>query len=277
MTQTTDSQPPRRERKVTRVQVARTEQLTPTVVRVVLTGDELADFSVGEYTDHYVKLLFPDPDDTDLPERPRAYTVRAWDTAAMELTLDIVVHGDEGLAGPWASGAQPGDEIGFIGPGGAYTPDATANWHLLVGDESALPAIAVALERIAEIGTAAPVHVFLEVEDEREHQELTQPAGARITWLHRVDRPEHPGAALVEAVRTLTFPEGAVHAFVHGDADFVRQIRRHLRVDRGIDLDRLSISGYWRRGRTDEGWRSEKRDWNREVETEEQAMLQQQA
>ncbi|MGE9807546.1 siderophore-interacting protein [Janibacter sp. G1551] len=277
MTQTTDSQPPRRERKVTRVQVARTEQLTPTVVRVVLTGDELADFSVGEYTDHYVKLLFPDPDGTDLPERPRAYTVRAWDTAAMELTLDIVVHGDEGLAGPWASGAQPGDEIGFIGPGGAYTPDATANWHLLVGDESALPAIAVALERIAEIGTAAPVHVFLEVEDEREHQELTQPAGARITWLHRVDRPEHPGAALVEAVRTLTFPEGAVHAFVHGDADFVRQIRRHLRVDRGIDLDRLSISGYWRRGRTDEGWRSEKRDWNREVETEEQAMLQQQA
>ena len=76
----------------------------------------------------------------------RTYTVRSWAPAARELTLDFVVHGDEGLAGPWAQQAQPGQQVRFLGPGGAYSPSQDADWHLLAGDESALPAIAAALE-----------------------------------------------------------------------------------------------------------------------------------
>ena len=80
------------------------------------------------------------------------------------------------------------------------------------------------------------------------------------------------GEALVEAVRALEFPAGQVHAFVHGEATFVRELRRLLRVERGVPLDRLSISGYWRRGMDDEGWRSTKADWNQQVAAEEAAV-----
>lgn len=136
-------------------QVVRTEQITPHMVRVVLGGDGLAGFELAGFADHYVKLCFaPEGADYAHPfdmarireEYPRAqwpttrtYTVRSWDPAARELAIDFVVHGDEGLAGPWASRAQPGDQVTFLGPGGGYGPQASADWHLLVGDESALP------------------------------------------------------------------------------------------------------------------------------------------
>src|SRR5690606_21164117 len=86
----------------------------------------------------------------ELWPRLRTYTVRAWDPDALELTLDFVHHGDEGLAGPWAANARPGDELFMLGPGGGYAPDPGADWHLLAGDESALPAIAASLEALPE-------------------------------------------------------------------------------------------------------------------------------
>ncbi|MEV4483557.1 siderophore-interacting protein [Micromonospora coxensis] len=269
-----------RPKTVTSARVVRTERPTPHLVRVVLGGEELAGLPVGQYTDHYVKLLFP-PDGVTYPHpvdlatikreypaeqwpRLRAYTVRAWDPTAGELTLDVVHHGDEGLAGPWAARLRPGDEVLFTGPGGAYTPDPTADWHLLVGDESALPAIGAALERLP---LDAPAVVLVEVDGPADEQPLPSPGAVELTWLHRGDRPV--GAALVEAVRALDFPPGRVHAFVHGEATFVKDLRRLLRVERGVPRDDLSISGYWRRGMNDEGWRSTKPDWNRQVEAEE--------
>ncbi|MEV4494004.1 siderophore-interacting protein [Micromonospora coxensis] len=269
-----------RPKTVTSARVVRTERPTPHLVRVVLGGEELAGLPVGQYTDHYVKLLFP-PDGVTYPHpvdlatikreypaeqwpRLRAYTVRAWDPTAGELTLDVVHHGDEGLAGPWAARLRPGDEVLFTGPGGAYAPDPTADWHLLVGDESALPAIGAALERLP---LDAPAVVLVEVAGPADEQPLPSPGAVELTWLHRGDRPV--GAALVEAVRALDFPPGRVHAFVHGEATFVKDLRRLLRVERGVPRDDLSISGYWRRGMNDEGWRSTKPDWNRQVEAEE--------
>ncbi|NYI04385.1 NADPH-dependent ferric siderophore reductase [Allostreptomyces psammosilenae] len=257
-----------------------TERLTPHLVRVVLGGPGLRGFTAGEYSDNYVKLLFgrpgvryPEPFDMeavrrDLPRedwpRQRTYTVRAWDPDAAELTIDFVVHGDEGLGGPWAAAARPGDEIHLLGPGGGYLPSASADWHLLAGDESALPAIAASLERLPADATA---HVLLEVADEREELKLPTPAGTELTWLHRGTRPV--GEALVEAVRALDFPAGRPHVFVHGEAGFVRRIRRLLRVERGVPLEDMSISGYWRLGADDESWRAVKVDWNRQTEREE--------
>src|SRR4051812_41317174 len=132
------------------------------MIRVIAGGDELAAFPDTDYTDRYVKILFPrpgvvypEPFDMDAvraaqprEEWPalRTYTVRAFDAAAGELTIDFVHHGDTGLAGPWAAAARPGDRIQFMGPGGAYRPHPDADWHLLAGDEAALPAIAAALD-----------------------------------------------------------------------------------------------------------------------------------
>ncbi|MFE2165393.1 siderophore-interacting protein [Streptomyces sp. NPDC059447] len=270
-----------RARTVGTAAVVRTERLTPHMVRVVLGGEGLEGFGAGEFTDHYVKLLFP-PQGVTYPEpwdlerirasyprdqwpRQRAYTVRCWDPARRELTLDFVVHGDEGLAGPWAERARPGEPVRFLGPGGAYAPTPAADWHLLVGDESALPAIAAAMERMP---AGARVHAFVEVEGPADEQRITTPDGIAPVWVHRGDRPV--GEALVEAVRALRFPSQDVHAFVHGEAGFVKELRHLLRLERGIPRERLSISGYWRQGETDEGWRAIKRDWNAAVEAEQE-------
>ncbi|MFF8954742.1 siderophore-interacting protein [Streptomyces sp. NPDC014894] len=261
--------------------VVHTERLTPHMVRVVLGGEGLDGFAVEGFTDSYVKLLFgqegvsyPAPFDVDRvrAEFPReqwpanrTYTVRSWDPVRGELAIDFVVHGDEGLAGPWAGRARPGDTVWILGPSGGYAPDPAADWHLVAGDESALPAIAAALENMPE---GALVHAFVEIEDAADEQKIVTPDGVGITWLHRAGRPV--GEALVAAVTGLEFPEGRVCAFVHGEAGFVKELRRHLRLERQIPRDQLSISGYWRLGKTDEAWREVKRAWNDQVEREQE-------
>lgn len=273
--------PARKAPKAHAAQVVRTERLTPHMQRVVLGGEGLADFTVDGSTDHYVKLLFdaegvtyPEPYDIQRirEEFPRdqwpvtrTYTVRTWDPQTRELAVDFVIHGDEGLAGPWAKRVQPGATVRFLGPGGGYAPDAEADWHLLAGDESALPAIAAALEALPE---GAKAYAFVEVADGDEEQKVE--SAAEIEWLHRGQRPV--GEALIEAVRALGFPAGDVQAFVHGEAGFVKELRRYLRVEREVPRERLSISGYWRLGHNEDGWQAAKRDWNAEVEAEQESV-----
>ncbi|MFI5734439.1 siderophore-interacting protein [Kribbella sp. NPDC051587] len=255
---------PRRNRTCKRAVVARTERITPHMIRVVMTADDFVDNGTS---DHYVKLLFgkpgveyPEPLDMGvvretLPSEQwptsRTYTVRNFDEAAKELSIDFVYHGDEGIAGPWAASAQPGDVVWYNGPGGAYAPDETADWHLLVGDESALPAIGAAIEQLP---AGAKATVFVEVEDESEEQKF---ADVDVTWFHRSGSTAARGDALVAAVEALTI-EGDVQAFVHGEAGFVLRIRKHLFTDRGLSRDRVSVSGYWRVGKNEDGWQAEK-------------------
>lgn len=255
----------RPERQARAAVVTRTEWLTPHMVRVVLGGDGLTGFGSGAFTDHYVKLLLPEPG-SDRPVR-RTYTVRSWDPAAGELAIDFVHHGDEGLAGPWAAAAKPGDVIELNGPGGEYAPDPTADWHLLVGDASALPAIAAALERIP---AGRPTFVFLEIEGPEEEQKLDTPGDLIAIWLDRLVDGQARPELLADALRAHRLPTGRVHAFVHGEAASVREVRRHLLVERGIARADLSVSGYWKRGRTEEGWRADKADWQRQVTLDEQ-------
>lgn len=270
----------RRERRAPQARqgvVVRSEWVTPGMRRVVLGGDGLAGFPAGEWADHYIKIFFPregvaypEPFDMgrireELPREQwpvtRTYTVRRWDAGAGELTVDFVVHGTEGVAGPWAAAAKPGDVIHFSGPGGAYAPAADADWHLLAGDESALPAISAALERMPE---GAVVRAFVEVSGPEEEQ----PGLEGVTWIHRGRR--RVGEALAETVRAMERPDGQPHAFVHGEAGFVRDLRRWLRVDQSVPRERLSVSGYWRLGHDEDGWQASKADWNASVEAEQE-------
>lgn len=251
----------RRGRRAKVGRVVRVERVTPHMTRVVLGGPGLAEFTAGEFTDHYIKMLFP----VEGEERPRirTYTVRRWDEESRELSVDVVLHGDVGLAGPWAMRAAPGDEVLFMGPGGAYAPSAEVDWHLFAGDESALPAIAAGLERLP---AGAPAQVFVEVSGPDEEQKLETPGEATVTWLHRGD--ERVGVPLVRAVADLDFPSGTVQAFVHGEAGFVKELRRLLLRERDVPRERLSISGYWRLGHDEDDWQATKREWNRQVEDE---------
>ena len=259
----------RRERVSTLVHVVRTEQLTPHMVRVVLGGPALDGFAPTEFTDRYIKLQFP-PEVEGQRERLRTYTIRSFDAAAAEMSVDFVIHGDEGLAGPWAAAAQPGDPMRFVGPGGAYAPSDTADWHLFIGDESALPAIAAALEALP---AGARAKVFCEVggpDDEQPLASAAEPCGSElVTWVHRTGE----GSPLVDLVTGWTFPDGTPEVFLHGDAGFVKDLRRHLRGDRGVPPAALSASGYWRRGSTEEGWRSAKAEWKAAVETDEAQLV----
>lgn len=268
--------------------VLTSERLTPEMVRLTLGGEPLSThYRPDPHADSYVKLLFV-PGSTDrtgaellsawtqpdgridldaareaLPAeqqpRMRTYTVRDWDGTRM--VVDLVVHGTEGLAGPWADVAAPGDVVIVVGPGGGYSPDPDADHHLLAGDASALPAIAVALERLPEDARGDAV---IEVPGPAEAQSLTAPAGVRLHWV--TGEPGAPGASLIRTVRDLVWPEGRVQGFVHGEAGAVRELRRYLRVDRAVPIADLSISGYWRLGGDDEAWRAGKREWLRAIE-----------
>ncbi|HEY2656568.1 MAG TPA: siderophore-interacting protein [Solirubrobacteraceae bacterium] len=238
------------ERRALSTTVTDVSWLTPSMVRVVVGGPGLDGFAVGSFTDHYVKCRFGD--------KTRSYTVRAWDSERRLLTLDFVVHGDRGIAGPWAAQAQPGDTLEITGPGGAYAPDPEADWHLMVGDDAVLPAIAVSLSRVS-----AGVDVFAVIEvDGPEHQQpLSSPGNMHAAWVYRRADAGRDPSALLEAVRALSLPAGSGQAFVHGEAGAVRVIRRHLVLERGLPTTALSASGYWKLRRTDEEWRAEKREW----------------
>jgi NADPH-dependent ferric siderophore reductase len=230
--------------------VTGTETVTPVIRRVWFRSDDLSAFTESAWTDRYVKLQFPDAGVV------RTYTALFPDLVAGTLAIDFVVHGHEGVAGPWAQSAQPGDRIEVRGPGGAYRPEPAADWHLLAGDESAVPAITAALEVLP---ADAVVRVVVLVEDAGHEPDLPLPADAELTVLHRAHLSA--GEGLESAVRAVEWLPGRVHAFVHGEAQEVMHgIRPYLLKERGLARDQVSISGYWRRGRTEEGfrqWKSE--------------------
>ncbi|HEY5981711.1 MAG TPA: siderophore-interacting protein [Microlunatus sp.] len=275
------SRTPRPTRSAT---VLRKEWLSPGMVRLHFVGADVRSLSELTFTDHYVKLLFPPagadyrwPFDPELirAERPaadwpvtRTYTIRSFDPAAGEMTIDFVVHGDAGLAGPWAATVEPGTSIGFHGPGGAYAPDPAATAHLLVGDEAALPAIAATLDALPD-GAAA--EVFVEVADADHQIPLRQTRRTRLTWVHRGSAPY--GAPLASAVRETWVRDAEAQVFVHGNADLVKDLRRFLFVDHQHDRALVSISGYWRTGLNEDGWQRSKRVFTEQMETEEQAAL----
>ncbi|QJU54274.1 siderophore-interacting protein [Herbiconiux sp. KACC 21604] len=255
----------------TQLTVTEAGWFTPTIRRVRFHSDDLSAFDGSSFTDRYVKLLFPKPG-VDYPETldlralrgtmppeqlpdVRTYTALHPDTAAGTLTIDFVVHGDTGVAGPWAAAAKPGDTLAVNGPGGAYRPDPGADWHLLAGDESAVPAIVAAVEALPRDAVA---RVVLLVEREGTEPQLDLPSRGTVEHLYRhaADGTDAPADALETAVRALEWPEGRVHAFVHGEAEEVMHgIRPYLLTERGLSRSQVSISGYWRRGRTEEGFR----------------------
>ncbi|WP_205470922.1 siderophore-interacting protein [Nocardioides sp. SYSU D00038] len=253
--------------------VRSTARITPSLVRVVLGDGDLDGFVAPDETDAYVNVAIPpaeapydavfDPQQVradhpaEVQPARRRYTVRSWDPTARELTIDFVVHGTEGVAGPWAEAARPGDVLVFEGPSGGYRPDPEADWHLMVGDESALPAIAASLEAVP---AGAPVVVRLVCDGPDHELELTTPGRLDLAWLHRTGVPAD-ATLLADSLRDLAFPEGRVHAFVHGEAEEVRAVRRHLLADRGLPRAEMSCSPYWRRTMTDEAWRRVKREF----------------
>jgi NADPH-dependent ferric siderophore reductase len=229
--------------KLWRAPVIRTQRVTPRMARITVGGPQIDDF-VGAGTDENVMLYLYEPG-AELPEpltletaraamsrvRPymRSYTIRRHDPVANEIDFDFVLHGDHGPASKWAANAQPGDELIFVGPSPAYRPDPAADWHLLIGDETAIPAI----EAIMRALPGATIRAFVEVENAEEEQDLD------VTWVHRGE--------LVKAIETAQLPDGRPAVWAAGERQVMQDVRETL-VRRGIERGRVRPATYWRIG-----------------------------
>lgn len=242
---------PRTPRPLVELAVVDTWRLSPSLVRVRLGGEGFAAFEDRPETDKYVKLRFADADGTPVT---RTYTIRRVDREGATLDVDFVVHGDEGLAGPWAAAARPGDRIAFMGPGGGYRPDEAAAWYLFAGDLSALPAIAAALEALPDEASGV---VLVHADAAEDVIELEALAGIEVRWI--VD-PGHDTERLADTVRSLAWADGRVDVFAHGEREAMKALRRALFDERGLERGQVSLSGYWARGRTEDRFQAEKRE-----------------
>jgi NADPH-dependent ferric siderophore reductase len=213
--------------------------LTPHMRRLRLTAPQLASFGYAPGQD---VMLLVDVDG-NRPVR-RRYTIRGLDQASRTVTLDIVLHGD-GPGERWVRAARPGDKIEGIGPRGKITTAEGADWHLFVGDESALPAIF----RMAEsLPGSTQARVLLEIPGPDDEQDLHAIAATHVTWLHRAGGPAGQPAALAAATGQLALPAGHGHAYLLGEARVVARLREVL-AGRGLEADQVSPKAYWGRGR----------------------------
>lgn len=245
-----DAPPPRRRRVMRRVSVTRVERLSPRMVRVTFTGDDLGAFAWNGPAAH-IKLIFPEDGqaeppmpqpDGPRPTRVRTYTPRRFDPAVPELDVEFVLHGD-GPASSWAAQARAGQVLVLGGPGPSYQVDPDADWFLLAGDDAALPAVETILDALP---AGARVQVVLEVADEQEQRPLSTAAQLEITWLHRGSDPAQADTALEAALRTVELPDGNGRIYVGCEAAAMRRIRAHLLHERGLDPATIVTRGYWK-------------------------------
>jgi NADPH-dependent ferric siderophore reductase len=238
------------------VAVVALDRPTPHVLRVVFDGPELGELIVDEPAAS-VRLLLPSPGTSELvvpvwngnefllPEgqRPtiRTFTPIRISGATSELVLDIVLHGS-GAASDWATVATVGDRAAISGPGRGYVADPEASSFLLVGDESAVPAIG---QLLASLPSECPAHAGIEVTTSEAIRELPERSGSEVEW-RVLPEGAPPGTAQFEYVRSATL-EAGVRIWAAGEAAAMQRVRRHLFDDRGVDRSHTMIRGYWKR------------------------------
>jgi NADPH-dependent ferric siderophore reductase len=226
-------------------EVVSSTQLTPHMQRIELTAAELDGFSYRQGQD--IMLLVAA--DGRRPVR-RRYTIRQFDRARQRLTIDVVLHGD-GPGERWVRSAQPGDRIEGIGPRGKVFPSMSADWHLFMGDEAAMPAILAMTESLPGDADATLV---LEIPAPDDEQEVMVAARTRVSWLHRLDRQagDPASSVLVTEAAEVELPPGNGHAYLLGEASVVLALRERLAA-RGLPPDQISPKAYWGRGRANAG------------------------
>ncbi|GAB94937.1 NADPH-dependent ferric siderophore reductase [Kineosphaera limosa] len=242
-----------RARRITVTEVIR---LSQRMMRVRFTGPDLEDFPTVAPEDH-VKLFF-DKDAGGAVRMPqlqngrwspaeytfRDYTVRAFEPQGPFLDIDFVLHG-HGVAGPWAARARPGDELGMLGPRGAFLVRDVCDWYVLASDETALPALARWVEGLR---AGVPVTAVVEVQDAGDEIAIDTAADLDLRWLHRGDAEPGTTSLLEQAVRGLELPDGDGFVWVAGESMSIKPLRRYLSRELRLDRDSWDVDGYWRRG-----------------------------
>jgi NADPH-dependent ferric siderophore reductase len=223
----------RHELKRRDLQVVRVDTLSPHVRSITFTGDTLDGFISASFDDH-LKLIL---DLGGAAPVMRDYTPRRFDADARELTVEFALHGD-GPAASWAAQAAPGQTVTIGGPRGSFIIPLDFDWHLLVGDETALPAIA---RRLEELPATARAIVLLQVPAQADRRSLASAAHMNLQWVDS-------GAALLAALRTLTLPPGEGYAWCAGEAQLMAQLRKVLVQEKGHPGHAIRAAAYWKQG-----------------------------
>lgn len=233
----------RHELKRRQLTVARVERMPPNMVRIVLAGTDLRGFTSLGFDDH-IKLFFPDAGAA--APAMRDFTPRRFDAAAGELWIDFFLH-EGGPAAAWASHAVPGQTLEIGGPkGSAVLAPEGIDTYVLVGDETALPAIS---RRLEELPSTARTLVLIEIDAGAERPALTGPAALDVVWIERGPRPGGaPGQDLIDALRRTTFPSDRCFVWVAAESRAARAIRNYLRDERGHGKHWIKAAGYWQQG-----------------------------
>ena len=198
------------------------------LVRLVLGGPGLAGFTSTGVPDEWVGLVVPGQ------FQSRYYTVRSWD--GVVLVLDVVVH-DHGLVTEWAAGDCVGQTVVVTEPKGSFDLPTDAAWLMLVGDLTALPAIARIVETVD-----LPARVWAEVPDASSTMSSYLP-GVEVDWLVQ---PGDGQSRLAEVVTDLVWPDGAGYFWMAGESAQMRAIRKHLMRERRLPSTAYDVMGYWR-------------------------------
>lgn len=225
----------RHEIKRRELQVKRVAALSPHLRAITLTGEDLPGFHSPSFDDH-IKLFFAPAAEGEEGQR-RDYTPRHYDPVANELTLEFALHGDGPAAG-WAAAAQPGSRLTIAGPRGSFIIPTDYDWHLLVGDETALPAIS---RRLEELPAGARAIVVLNLPDPADRRALASAAALELHWVAS-------DAELLEAVRALPLPGGEGYAWCAGEAGAMAALRKLLVEEKGHDRHAIRAAAYWKRG-----------------------------
>ncbi len=248
-----DARPSRPRPTPRRIEVLEIQPLSPHMARITFGGADLAGFEWRGPAGH-LKLTVPDDGQHEAPmpqeDGPRSalmrtYTPRGFDAKALTLDVDFVLHA-HGPAGRWASRAQVGDRLVLMGPAPGYRIDTGADWFVLAGDDTALPAIETIL---AELPARARALVFVEVVDGGEARELRSPARVDVQWVVRPGEPAPPGQALDAALRALpALPPGPGRIYVGCESTAMRRIRDFWVKERGVQVRNVVARGYWKQG-----------------------------
>jgi len=239
------------------VQVRSSQRLTPHMQRIIVTGAELVDFQSPSPDDH-IKLLFPNsqgefilpelgengiiwPKDAE-PSPARDYTPRHFDAEKCELVLDFVLHG-HGVASSWAQNAQPGDALVIGGPRGSRLLAVDYDNYVLIGDETALPAIARSLE---ELPAQAHTEVLIEVPEASDCQTLRTATHMNLTWLYRNGADAANSTLLENALHNLPTLKGDTFYWIASESTRARNMRLFLQEQKQVNKEWIHATGYWK-------------------------------
>jgi len=235
----------RHELKRRTLSVSRVEKIAPQMVRVMLSGDELRGFTSLGFDDH-IKLFFaPTVGDDTAQSEMRDFTPRRYDAQTNTLTIDFFLHAS-GPAATWAAQATAGQSLLIAGPrGSAVISLEGIDAHVLIGDETALPAIS---RRLEELPAEARALVVFEHDAGSTWPALESRAKLDVISVARDGTIDPPAHAVIAALRNLAFPAGDSFVWVGVESRAARAIRRYLREERNIDKRWIKAAGYWQRG-----------------------------